>query len=124
MFDFIENIKTTVTDAAASKALGEIRDRVLNPAVAEIGTIKEIGYKNKKLLLVCELAGMEGQDIEVSACSVKIADDGSYIELADFDSNRAFASNALNMFASRRYDMPEGGMVRYMLITAKKLLGL
>jgi hypothetical protein len=109
---------------ATQKALSELKDRLLNPAVSEIGTITAISYRDKKLFLNVVLNGLEDREIEVSCGRLRIADDGSRISLGAFQSNMPFAQNALNMFAARDYKIPDSTMVRAALVTTKKVLKL
>lgn len=118
------NIINTLKNAATQCALQELKDRLLNPAVASIGRIKEISYRDLKLFLVVELAGLEGQPVEISSGLITIADDGSYIQFGEFDSNMLFAKNALDMFATTKFAVPDKRLVRTVLVTAKKILGL
>lgn len=135
IFDTIKNVADSVKDAAKTVAKGtqeaamraalmQLKDRFLNQAIEKFGTITEIDYKDKKLALTCELNGLEGNPIEVSIGMLKIADDGSHITVGDFDSNREFAKNALNMFAAKEYAVPENTIIRGGLTTLKKVLGL
>ncbi|MBQ9407180.1 MAG: hypothetical protein IJU37_10665 [Desulfovibrio sp.] len=111
-------------DMAVRKALAEIKDRLLNPALKGIGIVTQIAYRDKKLSLTCQLNGLEDSPIEVSVGTIAIADDASQLRLGDFEANRAFAQNALNLFAARTYDVPDTTAVRFSLKTAKKVLGL
>ena len=95
--------------AATQCALQELKDRLLNPAVASIGRIREISYRDLKLFLVVELTGLEGQPLEISSGLITIADDGSYVQFGQFDSNMLFAKNALDMFATAKFAIPEKG---------------
>jgi len=124
IIDTIKNVTGSVKDAAMKAALMQLKDKLLNQAIEKFGTINEIDYKNKKLSLTCELKGLEGNPIEVSIGMLKIANDGSHITVGDFDSNREFAKNALNMFAAKEYAVPENTIIRGGLATLKKVLGL
>ena len=118
------NVFTNIATAATQTALQQLKDKFFNPAITQIGVIKEISYRDKKFFLTVELLGLEGNDIEVCINSMEIAPDAGYVEIKDFDSNRLFAKNALNMFAAKKYMVPDKGMVRTALKTAKKVLGL
>ena len=111
-------------DMAVRKALAEIKDRLLNPAMKDICLVTQIDIKDKKLNLICQLNGLEESPIEVSVGSIAIAEDASHVRLDDFDANVAFAKNALNLFATRTYDVPDKTAVRLSLKTARKVLGL
>jgi hypothetical protein len=124
IYDAIKNVAGSVKDAALRATLMQLKDKLLNKAIEKFGTINEIDYKDKKLTLTCELNGLEGNPIEVTIGMLKIADDGSHITVGDFDSNREFAKNALNMFAAKEYAVPENTIIRGGLTTLKKVLGL
>ena len=117
-------IFTKIVEGVASTVLDNLRDKLLNPAISQFGTVTRIDYRDGKLLLTCELAGLEGNDIDVTVGKILIADDASYIELGDFDSNRKFAKNLLNCFAAKKHDVPDKPAVRKALLSAKKYLHL
>ena len=124
IYNAIKHVTGSVKDATMRAALMQLKDRLLNQAIEKFGTINEIDYRDKKLSLTCELKGLEGNPIEVSIGLLQIADDGSHITIGDFDSNREFAKNALNMFAAKEYAVPENTIIRGGLTTLKKVLGL
>lgn len=108
---------------AANKALGWIKEKFVNPNIEGIGTVKKILFENGKLLLTVELTGLEDRPIDITASDIRIAPDNSSIEVRMFESNMPFVQTALNRFATRAFDVPEGS-ARMGLATAKAVLGL
>lgn len=104
-------------------ALQQLKERVLNPNLEGIGIVKDMVYEDKKLRLTLILAGLEDKPITIQCDDIVIAEDGSSIIVEKFESNMEFARNALNRFATRRFDVPEG-MARFALKSAKTVLGL
>ena len=118
------SLLNTFKNAAATKALEGLKEKVLNPGFARFGQISRIAYENKRLTLGLLLKGLEDREIEVSCAGIRIADDGSSVTLYDYTSNVEFVTEAMNMFATRPIDVPDNSMVRSVVKTAKTVLGL
>lgn len=109
-------------DKAVSLALIVIKEKVVNPNLEGIGTVREISYKNGKILLTVILEGLEDHPLSIEASDIEIAPDASTIKVNKFAANIPFAHNALNRFAVTEFNIPEEN--RYALKTAKTILGL
>lgn len=116
MFAYLKNM-------TASIALTGLKEKLVNPNLEGIGRVTEISFKDKTVFVTVVLDGLETQPIEACCRKIEIAPDGSSIKLSDFDAKLPFAKNALNRFAARPFDIPEG-KARAALIAAKKTFGL
>lgn len=114
MFDAIKN-------KGIQLALNAINEKYIGPNLAGIGKITEIAYRDKKLFLTLQLDGMENRPAHICASDIKIEKDGSRISVGQFESDMAFIQNALNRFATRPFDIPEGA-ARIAVSGAAKLL--
>lgn len=112
-----------IRDKAFSIALNSIKDKYMNSHLEGIGVVKSIAYKDGKLILTVVLEGLEDHPLSIEAGEIEIAPDGSTIKVGKFNANIPFANNALNRFATNKFNVPEGG-ARTALKTAKTLLGL
>lgn len=116
MLAYLRNKMTTL-------ALNGVKDKFMNPNLDGIGVVREISYRDKMLFLTIALDGLEDRPIDLRCSDIKIAPDGSTITIHGFESNIAFAQNALNRFATRPFKVPEGG-ARMAVMAVKKALGL
>lgn len=116
MFECIKNM-------AVSVALNGLKEKLVNPNLEGIGKVTEISFKDKTIFVTVVLEGLEDTPIEACCRKIEIAPDGSSVTLADFDSKLPFAKNALNRFAAKTFDIPEG-KTRSALAAAKKTFGL
>lgn len=114
----------SIKNMVVSKTLNIMREKVINPRMADIGKVKSLEWTDGKLTLVFTLNGLDETDISVICNHVSISPDGESISVSDFSSNMPFVENALNSFAAREYRIDEGSMVKMALLTAKKVLGL
>lgn len=110
-------------DKLVSLALSRMKGRYMDANLEGIGTIKDIAYRQGQLVLTVVLEGLEDRPLTIGASEVEIAPDGSSIKVGKFDSNMAFANNALNRFAVREFPIPEGS-ARTALKMARTVLGL
>ena len=106
------------------KTLNYLREKVINPKIADIAKVKAIEFKDGKLNLLLTLNGLDDVDINVTCNKVSISPDGDKISVSDFSSNMPFAENALNSFAAGEYKIDEGSMVKMGLLAARKMLNL
>lgn len=104
--------------------LNIVREKVINPKIAEIANVKSVELKDGKLILSLTLNGLENININVICNKVSISEDGSSIRISDFTSNMPFAENALNSFASGEYKIDAGPMAKMGLLAARKMLNL
>lgn len=107
---------------AVSLALLVIKEKVVNPNLEGIGTVREISYKDGKIYLTIILEGLEDHPMSIEASDIEIANDASTIKVNKFKANKPFLHNALNRFAVCKFDIPESS--RTALKTAKTVLGL
>lgn len=114
----------SASEFGLDKTLKILKDTVINPYLADIGTVTGIAYADKKLHLLLKLKGMEDHEIEVVCNSIAIAEDGSQITFGEFTSNKPFAQNALNKFAASTYDIPDKVGVHLAMRCARTALGL
>lgn len=116
MFDFLKN-------RTVNLALNSIKGIVVNPNIEGIGTVQEIKYADGKCHVKLLLNGLEDKPIDITCEDIKIGDDGSYVLIEKFTSNMPFVQNALNKFASQKFDIPEGS-ARFAVKSAKSILNL
>ena len=112
-----------VRNCVSNYALRKIKEKLVNPSLDGIGVVREISFREGSLFLTLVLEGLEDRPVDVRCSEIEIAPDGSQIMIHRFESNMPFAQNALNRFAVRPIDIPEGG-ARVAVLTAKKALGL
>ena len=113
-----------LTNFMARKTLAKLRDKVINPKIADIAKVKSLELKDGELHLVFTLNGLDNVDISVVCHKISISPEGDKITVSDFSSNMPFAENALNSFAAREYVIDEGPMAKLGLLAARKMLGL
>ncbi len=113
----------TLIEKGANKALNSLKEKYVDPNIEGIGKVKAISYQNKQLYLTVVLDGLENIDINVTCKDISIAKDNSSITIGSYTSNMPFAENALNRFARKPFDVPEGA-ARTVLSGAKIALGL
>lgn len=116
MFEYLKNM-------TASIALTGLKEKLVNPNLEGIGRVTDISFKDKTIFVTLVLDGLENQPIEACCRKIEVAPDGSSVKLSDFDSKLPFVKNALNRFAARSFDIPEG-KVRALLAAAKRTFGL
>lgn len=115
-----EGMRSKITNLA----LGAIKEKIVNPNLEGIGTIKAISYTQGEISLTLVLMGLEDRPINLRASEIAIAPDGSSITVGRFESDMAFVQNGLDKFlAGRPFEIPEGSP-RMALKTAKTVLGL
>lgn len=112
-----------IKNKAIAVALNQIKERFVNPNIDGIGVVKSLSYDQGKIQLTVILEGLEDHPLAIEASDIEIAPDGSTIKVGNFMSNLAFAHNALNKFAVREFEVPEGS-ARTGLLMAKKVMGL
>jgi len=118
-----KQFKDSLLDSSVQVAINQIKDRVLNPKIAEYGEIKQLEYKDKKVRIILALKGMEETLLEASANKIIIAEDGSSIQFDDFDANKAFLKAALQNFGNRKIEIPEEqNLARTALQTVRKYI--
>ena len=118
-----KQFKDSLLDSSVQVAINQIKDRVLNPKIAEYGEIKQLEYKDKKVRIILALKGMEETLLEASANKIIIAEDGSSIQFDDFDANKAFLKAALQNFGNRKIEIPEEqNLARSALQTVRKYI--
>ena len=108
----------------AHKALETMREKMINPKIADIAKIKSMEWREGKLFLTFTFNGLEDREIKVICKKIEIAPDNSSISLSGFESDMPFVENALNAFASGTHKLPEGGMTRIGVAMARKILDL
>lgn len=117
MFGFIK-------DKASQVALDTLKDKIINPQLEGIGKVTSIGLDGKHINLEVVLEDLETTPITIVCQTVRIADDGASILMGNFRSNKKFAENALNRFASKTYPVPDKPMLRPALVAVKKVMGI
>ncbi|MBQ7739072.1 MAG: hypothetical protein IJT59_05420 [Desulfovibrionaceae bacterium] len=90
--------------------------------IANIGTVKELRYENKSLILVVNLKGIT-EDISLTCKNIKPASDNSYVELSGFSSNIEGIDAALKMLPPINLPIQEGD-ARLNVGAVRKILGL
>ena len=114
---------SSLLDSSVQVAVNQIKDRILNPKIAEYGEIKQLEYNEGKIKIILALKGMEETLLEASANKIIIAEDGSSIQFDDFDANKAFLKAALQNYGSRKIEIPEEqNLARTALQTVRKYI--
>lgn len=113
-----------IKDKVAGVALDQIKERLINPKIADIARITKVSIESGKLYLIFVLKGLEDREMQVQCGAVSIAEDGSTVTLGNYTSNMAFLENALNQFAAKTFPVPDTAFVRTTLKTVKALLGV
>ncbi len=106
------------------KTFNAMRDKVINPKIADIAKVKSIELNDGKINLICTLNGLDDVEINITCNKVSISPDGESITVSDFTSNMPFAENALNAFASREFKIDSGPLIKMGLLAARKMLNL
>lgn len=114
----------TLKNMLVDKTLNIVRDKVINPKIADIAKVKTLELKNGKLNVVLTLNGLDDIEIAVTCNKLSISPEGDSVTVSDFSSNMPFAENALNSFAAGTYKIEEGSMVKMGLLAARKMLNL
>lgn len=104
-------------------ALKKVKEKLVNPALEGIGTVREISFRDGALFLTLILDGLEDRPIDVRCSEIEIAPDGSELIIHKFESNMPFVQTALNRYGVRQIPIPEGS-ARFAVVSAKKALGL
>lgn len=112
----------TATNPSLKEGIQEICAIVVNPMIAEFGTLVDVGYTNGLLTCTLTLLGMEDVPLTVTCSSITIADDASTVTLGGFSANKPFLQNALNTFASKPFPIPNTPLVRASIKILKGLL--
>lgn len=113
----------SIKERLCNFALGKLKEKIMEPVLEGIGTVRELSYRDGQLFLSLVLEGLEDRPIDVRCSEIDISPDGSQLIVHKFESNMPFAQTALNRFATRPIAIPEGS-ARFALATAKKTLGL
>ncbi|MBD5552843.1 MAG: hypothetical protein HDQ44_00745 [Desulfovibrio sp.] len=116
MFESLKN-------KAVDMALSGIRAKYINPALAGLGQVHEMSWRDGKLHLVLTLEGLPDSPISVTATDIWISQENDAISVGAFDASLPFARNALNRFGRGPFPIPEGAP-RSAIRAARGCLGL
>lgn len=114
----------SIKNMLVDKTLNTVREKVINPKIADIAKVRSMEFKDGRLALRLTLNGLDDTEIEVVCNKVSISPDGETITVSDFSSNMPFAENALNSFAAGEYKIDAGPVARVGMLAARKMLGL
>ena len=117
-------IKTTIVETGTNIALEYLRTKVFNKELEGIGKILQIYLKDKRLIAHLILNGLEDRQFVISCDDIRIASDGSDIQLKRFSSNSLCIQNILNDFARRTYKMPNDRNIRENLRLIRNIVDL
>lgn len=111
-----------VKDKLVQMALNQLREKVMNANLEGIGVVREISFKNGRLMLNIVLEGLQDRPISIEADQIEIAPDESFVTVKSFKSDMPFVHNALNRFASGPFAIPDDK--RTYIKMARGVLGL
>lgn len=113
-----------IKDMVKRAALNKVREKMINPQLAGIGTVEELSIRDKGVYLVVKLAGLEDRPIDVKCSDINIAEDGSSVTIGHCESEMPFVREAMARFLqNRKIDLPEGN-ARKSALTIKKLFNI
>lgn len=110
-----------ILDTIASMMADSAGKNLINQHIAKYGKLKSLFFKDGKINASLILNGLDDKEICISCASVKIADDGSEISLADFTANVPCIEQALNDFCTRSFPV-KSTKAQYALIAVNKFL--
>lgn len=111
-------------DMGVKLALNKLRDIVINPKLAGIGTVDELVWKDRELFVKLRLNGLEDRPIEVKCAEISFGADGATVTAGSLISDMPFVQTALDRFVvGRPFTIPEGGP-RMAVTAARAILGI
>lgn len=105
-----------------NKALDILKEKYMKELLEGIGQVKELQYKDKKFHLTLVLNGIE-QPINISCSNIEFGPEGRSVTVHEFDSDMPFIKVALNRFATRTFDVPDGA-ARLAVESTRKILDI
>lgn len=99
-------------EKAATLALNTVGRSIVNTNLSGIVEFREIRVEDGRPVLHFTLEGLPDREIKAVVHSITIAEDGTSVTLANYESDMPFVQNALNRFASLTVPVKDASVAR------------